>query len=123
MQRKTEPARLAKLVRGELDWIAMRALEKDRTRRYETANGLARDVERYLDGDPVEAGPPSAAYRLRKLIRKHRAALTTAGLFAALLVVSVLVSTALAVRAAAPSRPRSRRWPGPRPASNWPSTP
>jgi serine/threonine-protein kinase len=57
--RGTEPARLAKLVRGDLDWVVMKALEKDRTRRYETASGLARDLQRYLDGDPVEAGPPS----------------------------------------------------------------
>ncbi len=64
--RRTEPARLTKLVRGELDWIVMKALEKERTRRYETANGLARDIQRYLDGDPVEAGPPSASYKLRK---------------------------------------------------------
>ena len=98
-QRKTEPARLAKLVRGELDWIVMKALEKDRTRRYETASGLARDIERYLAGDPVEASPPSTAYRLRKFARKHRAALTAASLFAALLVVGVLVSAVLAVRA------------------------
>jgi eukaryotic-like serine/threonine-protein kinase len=59
--RRTEPARLTKLVRGELDWIVMRALEKDCGRRYETANGLARDVQRYLDGEPVESGPPSAS--------------------------------------------------------------
>ena len=65
-QRQTEPAQLAKLVRGELDWIVMKCLEKDRTRRYETASGLARDVQRYLDDEPVEACPPSAAYRLRK---------------------------------------------------------
>ncbi len=70
--RRTEPARLTKLVRGELDWIVMKTLEKDRTRRYETSNGLARDVQRYLDGDPVEAGPPSASYKLRKFARKHR---------------------------------------------------
>ena len=73
-QRKTEPARLTRLVRGELDWIVMKALEKDRTRRYETASALARDIQRYLDGDPVEAGPPSATYRLRKFARKHRPA-------------------------------------------------
>ena len=57
----------------------MKALEKDRTRRYETANGFARDIQRYLDGDPVEACPPSASYKLRKFARKHRAALATAG--------------------------------------------
>ena len=66
-RRGTEPAKLAKLVRGDLDWIVMKALEKDRTRRYETANGLARDIERYLHDEPVEAGPPSSGYRLRKL--------------------------------------------------------
>ena len=59
-QRKTEPAQLARLLRGELDWIVMKALEKDRGRRYETASGLARDVERYLADEPVEACPPSA---------------------------------------------------------------
>jgi eukaryotic-like serine/threonine-protein kinase len=76
--RKTEPARLTRLLRGDLDWIVMKALEKDRTRRYESANGIARDIERHLLGDPVEAGPPSALYRLRKLARKHRAGLITA---------------------------------------------
>ena len=58
--RKTEPARLSKLVRGEMDWIVMKCLEKDRSRRYETANGVARDLERYLADEPVEACPPSA---------------------------------------------------------------
>ena len=57
-------------MRGELDWIVMKALEKDRTRRYETANGLARDIQRYLADEPVEACPPSAGYRLRKFARK-----------------------------------------------------
>jgi serine/threonine protein kinase/tetratricopeptide (TPR) repeat protein len=71
-QRRTEPARLMREVRGELDWIVMKALEKDRTRRYETANGLAHDVQRYLHDEPVEACLPSAGYRLRKLVRRHR---------------------------------------------------
>ncbi|MGA2256594.1 MAG: serine/threonine-protein kinase, partial [Thermoguttaceae bacterium] len=70
--RKTEPARLSKLMRGELDWIVMKSLEKDRTRRYETANGLARDVERYLADEPVEACPPSATYRLKKILRRNK---------------------------------------------------
>src|SRR5262249_25671607 len=73
-QRHMEPAQLTKLVRGELDWIVMKALEKDRTRRYQTANGLARDLERYLADEPVAAWPPSAAYRLRKSAPEHRAA-------------------------------------------------
>ena len=98
-QRKTEPARLAKLVRGELDWIVMRAVEKDRTRRYETAGGLARDVERFLRHEPVEAGPPSARYKMSKFARRHRTALATAGLFALLLIGGAAVSTYSAIRA------------------------
>ena len=78
----------------------MKALEKDRTRRYETANGLARDIQRYLADEPVEACPPSARYRLRKFARKHRAALATASAFAALLVAATAISTWQAVRAA-----------------------
>jgi tetratricopeptide (TPR) repeat protein len=97
--RQTEPARLTKLVRGELDWIVMKALEKDRGRRYETANGFGLDIQRHLAGEPVLAAPPSARYRLRKFARKHRAALTTAAVLALLLVVGVAVSTWQAVRA------------------------
>jgi eukaryotic-like serine/threonine-protein kinase len=96
-QRKMEPARLTRLVRGELDWIVMKSLEKDRTRRYETANGFARDVRRYLDGDAVEACPPSATYKLKKFARKHRAALATSGAFAVLLIVATAVSVGLAL--------------------------
>jgi tetratricopeptide (TPR) repeat protein len=78
--RHTEPAKLKKLVRGELDWIVMKALEKDRTRRYETASGLARDIQRYLDDEVVEARPPSAGYRFRKFVRRHKAQVIAAGL-------------------------------------------
>jgi serine/threonine protein kinase len=92
-RRRTEPSRLTKLLRGELDWIVMKALEKDRTRRYETANGFARDVERYLHDEPVEASPPSATYRLRKFARKHRVALVTAGAFMMVLLLAAAVST------------------------------
>ena len=99
-QRQLEPVRLTRLVRGELDWIVMKCLEKDRGRRYETANGLARDVQRYLADEPVEACPPSAVYRLRKLARKYRAALASAAVIALLLVTGVAVSTWLAIRAA-----------------------
>jgi serine/threonine protein kinase len=98
-QRKTEPAQLARLVRGELDWIVMKTLEKDRGRRYETANALARDVERYLKDEPVEACPPSASYRLGKFARRHRTALSTAAAFAAVLLAAAGVSTWLAVEA------------------------
>ena len=97
--RGAEPARLSKLFRGELDWIAMKALEKDRTRRYETANGLARDIERYLEGAAVEAGPPSARYRLSRFARRHRGALATAAAFVLILVAAAAGSTYLAVRA------------------------
>src|SRR5215472_8464201 len=72
--RGTEPAKLKKLVRGELDWIVMKALEKDRNRRYETATGFARDVERYLNDEHVLACPASVAYRFRKFMRRHRRA-------------------------------------------------
>jgi serine/threonine protein kinase/tetratricopeptide (TPR) repeat protein len=78
-QRQTEPGRLTKLVRGELDWIVMKALEKDRNRRYDTANGLAADVQRYLADEPVQACPPSAWYRLRKFGRRHRVGLLAMG--------------------------------------------
>ncbi len=69
-QRQSEPVRLPRLVRGELDWIVMKALEKDRGRRYDSANGLALDVERHLRNEAVAAGPPSTAYRLRKRMRR-----------------------------------------------------
>ncbi len=98
-QRRSDPAQLLRLLAGELDWITMKALEKDRTRRYETVNGLARDLERYLEGEPVEAAPPSTAYRLGKFLRKHRAWLATAAAFTALLAAGVVVSSLMAVRA------------------------
>jgi len=98
-QRQSDAGRLPKLLRGELDWIAMKALEKDRTRRYETVNSLARDLERYLAGEPVEAAPPSAAYRISKFARKHRVGLATAAGFALLLLAGVVASTWMAVRA------------------------
>ncbi|HZN69632.1 MAG TPA: serine/threonine-protein kinase, partial [Tepidisphaeraceae bacterium] len=87
--RGLEPAKLSGLVRGELDWIVMKALEKDRARRYETANGLARDVDRYLRDDPVEACPPSAAYRLRKFVRRKKTALVTASVICVALLFAV----------------------------------
>jgi serine/threonine protein kinase len=99
--RQSEPARLTKLVRGELDWIVMKALDKERNRRYETANGFALDLQRFLAGEPVMAAPPSARYRLRKLAGKHRAALTIAAVMALLLVTGVAVSAWQAVRATA----------------------
>jgi tetratricopeptide (TPR) repeat protein len=87
-QRQMEPAKLTKLVRGELDWIVMKALEKDRNRRYETANGFAQDVQRYLANEPVQACPPSAWYRFRKLVRRNQALFATATVVAATLLVA-----------------------------------
>src|SRR6185295_7830511 len=71
-QRSLEPAQLSRAVKGDLDWIVMKALEKERSRRYETANALARDIDRSLSDEPVEACPPSAAYRLKKVIRRNK---------------------------------------------------
>ena len=107
--RKTEPERLPRLVRGELDWIVMKCLEKDRTRRYDTANGLARDVERYLADEPVEACPPSASYRLRKAARKYRTPLQVVGAFLLLLVAGVIASTWQAIRATLAERTAESR--------------
>jgi serine/threonine protein kinase len=71
-QRSLEPAQLTRLVRGDLDWIVMKALEKERSRRYETANGFARDLQRYLADEVVEARPTSTTYRLRKFFRRNK---------------------------------------------------
>ncbi len=98
-QRNTEPKKLGQLLRGDLDWIVMKALEKDRTRRYETADGFAADVVRYLHDEPVEASPPSVAYRVRKFMRRHKALLITVSSFAAILVMATVVSLLFAVRA------------------------
>jgi serine/threonine protein kinase/tetratricopeptide (TPR) repeat protein len=92
-QRQLEPVKLTKLVCGELDWIVMKCLEKERSRRYETANGLALDVKRYLADEPVLAGPPSARYRLRKFLRKYRAPVAAVGLIALLLVAGIIGTT------------------------------
>ena len=95
-RRQTEPPRLISLLRGDLDWIVMKCLEKNRNRRYETTNALALDLERYLSHQPVTAAAPTLGYRLAKFIRRHRAGLAVVS---ALLVAGVLVSTWQAVRA------------------------
>jgi predicted nucleic acid-binding protein len=89
--RHTDPKKLGQLMRGELDWIVMKALEKERARRYETASSLARDVERYLSDETVQACPPSARYRLRKLVRRHRTAVLTVSLVTMALLLAVVV--------------------------------
>lgn len=93
-QRKMEPAKLSKLMRGELDWIVMKTLEKDRNRRYETANGLAQDIDHYLTDEAVQACPPSTLYRFRKFARRNKLSLTTA-LGIALLVLFAAVGLAI----------------------------
>jgi serine/threonine protein kinase len=93
-QRQSEPPRLIHTVRGDLDWIAMKALEKDRTRRYETANGLALDVQRFLAHEPVSARPPSKLYKLQKMVQRNRLLFIGIGVIAALLVVSLIVVSA-----------------------------
>ena len=96
--RGMEPKKLSGLVRGELDWIVMKCLEKDRNRRYETANAFAADVQRYLDDEQVQACPPTAGYRLRKFARRNRAVLAAATVTALGVIVAVValaVSNAL----------------------------
>ncbi len=90
--RRADPNRLSSMVRGDLDWIVMRALEKDRARRYDSAGNLAADVDRCLRGQPVEAAPPSAGYRLRKFVRRHRGGVLAGSLVAAALLAGLGVS-------------------------------
>src|SRR5713101_5163196 len=93
-QRQSEPPRLIHTIQGDLDWIAMKALEKDRTRRYETADGLALDVKRFLENEPVSARPPSRFYKLQKMVRRNRLLFIGIGAIATLLVVSLIVVSA-----------------------------
>ncbi len=83
----SQPARLTQSLRGELDWIVMKALDKDRQRRYQTARGLAADVRRYLDNEPVEAGPPTTMYLTRKFVSRHRGLIAAASLISLALIV------------------------------------
>ena len=98
--RPADPARMAHRIIGDLDWVVMKCLEKDRTRRYESAGGLARDVERYLADEPVDACPPSKAYRLRRFTRKHRKPIAAAAALLIVLIAGVVTSTWQALRAA-----------------------
>jgi len=91
--RKAEPPKLIHLVRGDLDWIVMKALEKDRTRRYETANGLAVDIQRHLNNEPVVARPPSNLYKFQKLVRRNKLVFGAAGVVTAALIIGLGVST------------------------------
>jgi len=95
---QVEPSRLVSLLKGDLDWIVMKALEKDRRRRYETANGLAMDIGRYLDHEAIQARPPSWVYRLQKLVRRNRVVFIAGGAVALALVAGLGTSTWLFLR-------------------------
>ncbi len=97
--RRLDPPRLLHKVRGDLDWIVMKTIEKDRRRRYPTANDLAADIQRHLNHEPVSAAAPGLLYRSTKFVRRHKAAFATAAALVALLVAGVVVSTWQAVRA------------------------
>jgi serine/threonine protein kinase/tetratricopeptide (TPR) repeat protein len=97
--RHMQPAKLTKLVRGELDWIVMKCLEKNRNRRYETANGIAMDVQRYLADEPVLACPPSTVYRLKKFVRRNKGPMLAASLVLLTLVAGIVGTTWQALRA------------------------
>jgi serine/threonine protein kinase len=115
-QRHMEPAKLTKLVRGELDWIVMKTLEKDRNRRYESASGFAIDVQRYLADEPVSACPPSAMYRFQKFARRNKKVLMTILLVSLSLVFGTIVSTWQAVRATNAEQLAEQRFVGERQA-------
>ncbi len=103
-KRRADPRSLLRELRGDLDWITMKALEKDRTRRYPTASELAADLARHLNHEPVAAGPPSAAYRVKKYIRRHRVGVTAGAALALALLAGIIgtsVGLVLATRAAA----------------------
>jgi serine/threonine protein kinase/tetratricopeptide (TPR) repeat protein len=100
INRGIDPRRLKQIIRGELDWIVMKCLEKDRNRRYETAGGLALDLGRYLNNEQVQACPPTLAYRLRKFTRRHRTPIGTAGLLLAIAMVGCAMTVWQATRAA-----------------------
>lgn len=103
-RRNVETGQLMNQLKGDLDWIVMKCLEKDRTRRYETANGLAADIKRHLNYEPVTARPPSVGYRCQKAFRRNKLAFTAAGAVAITLVVGVVVSSSQAFRANRASR-------------------
>ncbi|HKY09637.1 MAG TPA: serine/threonine-protein kinase, partial [Candidatus Binatia bacterium] len=98
-RRSSEAPKLIHLLKGDLDWIVMKCLEKDRARRYETANGVAADLKRHLDNEPVTACPPSTTYRLQKLMRRNKLAFAAGTAIAASLVVGIAASLWQAMRA------------------------
>jgi eukaryotic-like serine/threonine-protein kinase len=108
-QRGTGSAQLSMMLRGDLDWIVMRCLEKNRTRRYDTANGIALDIQRHLRNEPVTARPPSTAYLAQKLIRRHRMAFAASAIILLVLIGGAVLSMRQAVRATRAERLASVR--------------
>jgi WD40 repeat protein/serine/threonine protein kinase len=106
--RQSDPNRLSQLLRGELDWIVMKALEKDRNRRYQTASAFAADVQRYLHDEPVLACPPTLAYKLGKFARRNKGALATAALLGVMLLVAAGAVVASALWAATEAKEREQ---------------
>jgi serine/threonine protein kinase len=97
-RRRTDPPKLIHLVRGDLDWIVMNALEKDRARRYDTANGFARDIQRHLNDEPVVARPPSRLYEFQKTVRRHKFGFLAAALMGVVLLAATAISAWQAIR-------------------------
>ena len=95
----TDPDKLGKLVRGDLDWIVMKAIEKDRSRRYETANALGLDIRRHLNDDPVRAAAPTVAYKLQKFVRRNRSAVLVVAAVGTMLILGTAISSYFAVAA------------------------
>jgi WD40 repeat protein len=93
VRRQTEPAKFSKLLRGDLDWIVMKTLEKDRARRYETANGLAADLKRHVNNEPVTARPPSNFYRFQRMVRRNKLLFAATSAVAAVLIIGLAAST------------------------------
>jgi serine/threonine protein kinase len=98
-RRSTDTSKLMHQLKGDLDWIVMKCLEKDRTRRYDTANGLATDLKRHLNNEPVVARPPSSAYRFQKLVRRNKLAFAAGVAIAVALLLGIIASTSQAIRA------------------------
>jgi len=109
-RRQTEAGKLVHQLRGDLDWIAMKCLEKDRTRRYETANSLATDIQRHLASEPIVARPPSLAYQLQKAWHRNRLVCSAAGVVVLALLLGTGISTWQAIRATGAERLAHRRW-------------
>jgi WD40 repeat protein/serine/threonine protein kinase len=107
-RRSTDAPKLVRMLKGDLDWIVLKCLEKNRTRRYDTANGLAMDLKRHLDNEPVVARPPSTVYRIQKAVRRHKLGFAAGAAISLALLIGVTVSTTQAVRATRAERAKQK---------------